>query len=120
MSESVTIHLPDDLARQAHAVAARTQRPVEEVLLDWLGWGVAEMPVDLLSDEQVLAAADSQLDEREQDELSELLARQRDGELDASGRERLATLLRSYRSGMTRKAQAMAIAVARELRPGRN
>lgn len=56
------------------------------------------------------------MDEREQDELSDLLARQREGDLDASGRERLAALLRIYRSGMTRKAQAMAVAVARGLR----
>ena len=117
MSESVTLNLPDDVARLAHAVAARTQRPVEEVLLDWLGRGVAETPVDLLSDEQVLALVDGGMVEFEQDELSDLLARQREGELDAAGRERLAALLRTYRSGMTRKAQATAVAVARGLRP---
>ena len=117
MAESVTLHLPDALARQAHAVAEQTQRPVEDVLLDWLGRIVAKTPVDLLPDEQVLALANGQMDESEQDELSALLAQQREGDLDAVGREQLATLLRTYRAGMTRKAQAMAVTVARGLLP---
>jgi hypothetical protein len=55
------------------------------------------------------------MDEREQDELSALLARQREGDLDANGRSRLDALMRRYRTDMTRKAQAMA--VERGLRP---
>lgn len=117
MTESVTLHLPDDLARQVRAVAEQTQRPVEDVLLDWLGRFAAETPVDLLPDEQVLALTNGQMDEGEQDELSALLAQQREGDLDIAGRERLAALLGTYRAGMTRKAQAMAVAVARGLRP---
>lgn len=89
---------------------------MEKALLDWLGRVAAETPVDLLSDEQVLAVADGQVDDGEQEELSALLVRQREGDLDAAGRERLAALLGAYRTGMTRKAQATAVAVARGLR----
>jgi predicted transcriptional regulator len=117
MSESVTVQLPDELARQMRAVANRTRRPLEEVLLEWLRRAAADTPVDALPDEQVLALTDMQMDEREQDELSALLARQREGDLDANGRSRLDALMRRYRTDMTRKAQAMAVAVERGLRP---
>jgi predicted transcriptional regulator len=115
MSESVTVQLPDELARQMRAVANRTRRPLEEVLLEWLRRAAADTPVDALPDEQVLALADMQMDEREQDELSALLARQREGDLDADGRSQLDALMRRYRTDMTRKAQALA--VERGLRP---
>lgn len=93
MSESVTVQLPDELARQMRAVADQTRRPLEEVLLEWLR-RAADTPVDALPDEQVLALADMQMDEREQGELSALLARQREGDLDADGRSRLDALMR--------------------------
>ena len=117
MSESVTVQLPDELARQMRAVADQTRRPLEEVLLEWLRRAAADTPVDALPDEQVLALADMQMDEREQGELSALLARQREGDLDADGRSRLDALMRRYRTDITRKAQAMAVAVERGLRP---
>jgi predicted transcriptional regulator len=74
MSESVTVQLPDELARQIRAVADQTRRPLEEALLEWLRHAAADTPVDALPDEQALALADMQMDEREQDELSALLA----------------------------------------------
>jgi hypothetical protein len=117
MSESVTIQLPDDLAQLAHAVAAQTQRSVEEVLLDWLGRIAGQTPVNLLSDEQVLALADGQIGEREQKELNTLLSIQNRVDRDAAGRELMTGLLDFYVAGMTRKAQAQAVAVERGLRP---
>jgi hypothetical protein len=36
MSEIVTLELPEHVVRSAQAIAARTHRHVEEVLLDWI------------------------------------------------------------------------------------
>lgn len=52
------------------AVADQTQRPIEAVL-----------PIEQLADDEVLALRDLQLGAGEQDELSELLDRGREGDL---------------------------------------
>ena len=117
MSHLVTLDLPSDLARQAQAVAARSQRRIEDVLLEWLGHAATETPVDLLSDEQVLAVRDQQVSEEQQRELSALLAGQREGRLDSATRQRLDQLMDIYRRGMVRKAQALKVAVERGLQP---
>jgi hypothetical protein len=117
MSESVTIELPDELARQARAVAAQTHRPVEAVLIEWLGYGAGEVPAELLPDVQVLSLAGMRMGEDDQHELGDLLAAQREGILDAAGRTRLDELMALYRRGMVRKAQALKVAVSRGLLP---
>lgn len=53
----------------------------------------------------------------EQAELSGLLVRQREGALDANGRDRLDQLMQSYRRGMILKARAIKVAVERGLQP---
>lgn len=117
MSETVTLELPEDLTRQARAVADRTHRRMEDVLVEWLGQAAIDVPVSLLPDDRVLALCDLQMDNVQQRELSDLLAQQREGTLDQAGRVRLDTLLAIYRHGMVRKAQALHEAVARGLRP---
>jgi hypothetical protein len=117
MSEIVRLELPDVLVQSARSVANRTHRRVEDVLVEWLARAVPDVPVDTLPDDQVLALGELQMSEREQTELSELLAGQREGSLDEVERARLAALMESYRRGMVRKAQALQVAVARGLRP---
>jgi hypothetical protein len=117
MSEQVTLELPSELARNAREVAERTHRSVEDVLLEWLGRAATEIPVEELADEQVLAIADIQLSDEQQVELSNLLARQREGTLDDPSHARLDELMSVYRRGMVRKAQALQVAVTRGLRP---
>jgi len=117
MSETVILELPEDLARHARAVAVRTQRRLEDVLLEWLDKSATDVPVTLLSDDEVLALRDLHLDTTCQRELDALLARQREGMLTESGRVRLEELLAAYRRDMVRKAQALREAVARGLQP---
>lgn len=117
MGERVTVELPDELARRARAVAAQTRRRLEDVLVDWLDRAGAEPAVESLPDEQVLALCDAQLAPEEQDELSDLLARHREGRLPDTERARLDELMRLYRRGLIRKAQALQTAVARGLKP---
>jgi len=90
---------------------------MEDVLLEWLGRAATDAPIDLLPDEQILALRDQQMSEDQQSELGELLASQREGGLGDASRRRLDELMGLYRRGMTRKAQALKVAVDRTLQP---
>ena len=121
MTEVVTLELPDTLARRARAEASRTNRRLEEVLLDWLSQAEAvEPPVESLPDDQVLALSNIQMDPPQSEELSELLARNREGLLDEVAYQHLDQLMQIYRAGLVRKAQALKVAVDRGLRPPLN
>jgi hypothetical protein len=120
MSEIVTLELPDEVARSAREVAARTHRRLEDVLIEWLDRTSAELPVETLPDDQVLALCDMQMDTARQVELSDLLARNREGALADTERQRLDELMLVYRRGTVRKAQAFKVAVERGLHPPLN
>jgi hypothetical protein len=116
MSETIVLELPDPLVHNARTIASQTQRRVEDVLTEWLELVSGELPVELLPDEQVLALCDMQMSEKHQQDLSELLARQREQTLDAPGQARLDVLMQVYRQGMVQKARAFKVAVERGLR----
>jgi hypothetical protein len=120
MAEKVTIELPEDLAQQVRTVAARTQRSFDEVLVDWIRRAGAEPVLELLPAEELLAVCDSEPDPARQEELSELLERNQEGALLDPERQRLDELMRGYRAGLVRKAQALKVAVSRGLRPRLN
>lgn len=116
MADTVTLELPQEVAHLARSVASRTQRPVEDVLVEWLDHMASDFPVEWLPDDEVVALCDLQMDDAEQEELDELLARQRERELAVGDHERLAQLLDIYRRGLVRKAHAFQVAVERGLR----
>ncbi len=120
MTQSVTLELRDEVARSARSFARQTQRRLEEVLVEWIDQAVAELPVDALPDEQILALCDAQLDQQLQTELSELLAANREGMLSQTRQAHLDQLMQYYRRGLVRKAQAWKVAVERGLRPPLN
>ena len=117
MGQTITLDLPADVAQRAAAVAQQTHRQVEDVLLEWLGRAATDVPIESLPDDQVLTLCDLEMSRIEQDELSALLDRQREGTLDDAARRRLDTLMATYRRGMVQKAQALHVAVERGLRP---
>lgn len=117
MSESVTLQVPDSLAQRARALAAATNRRLEEVLLDWLDQAAADPDPSTLSDVDLLRLCDLSLDPDRQEELSDLLARVREGNLSESDRTRLDELMLVYRRGLVLKARAWSVAVARGLKP---
>ncbi len=73
-----------------------------------------------LPDDELLAVCDSQLDDSQQAELSQLLASQNERELADGDQQRLDELLMVYRKGLVTKARAWRTAVARGLRPPLN
>jgi hypothetical protein len=117
VSETVTLVLPEPLAKSARTVAAQTSRRVEDVLMEWLDYAAADLAVELLPDDQVLALRDLQMAVQQQQEMSKLLVGQREHRLNVQQRERLHDLLAVYRHGMVRKAQALTAAVERGLQP---
>jgi hypothetical protein len=117
MSEWITLELPAELVRQARELAAATNRALEDAVADWIGRAVADPPVESLPDAHLLALCDSRLSDTEQDELSELLARNRENELTAADRPRLDGLLAAYRRGLIVKGRAVKEAMSRGLTP---
>lgn len=117
MGVVVTLNITEQVAHQAQAVASSTRRRVEDVLTEWLDRAASETPVDQLPDAEVRTLANMQMRDDEQDELSDLLDAQREGELRDGDRERLDSLMLTYRRGLVRKAQAIKVAVERGLMP---
>lgn len=117
MSLVVTLEIPEDAARRAREIVARTQRRFEDVLVEWIDQSAAEPPVESLSDAEVLALCDLQLSPGEQAELSNLLANNREGRLTKKQLARLGELMDTYERGMVRKSEALKVAVKRGLRP---
>ncbi len=110
MSELLTIKVSDQVARFASKVATQRDLPVEEVLSDLLESAVNDIPVECLSDDEVLALSEMKFSDEQDETLSDLLARQREGQLDSEGRRQLSELMRVYESGLLRKAQALRVA----------
>jgi hypothetical protein len=116
MAEIVTLELSDRLAHQVHEVALATQRRIEEVLLEWIERVVAESPVELLPDDQVLAWCEMQMPPEQQEQLDTLLIRNREEQLNEVEKQELDELMCIYRQGLVRKARAWKVAVERGLK----
>ena len=116
MSERITLELPTELVRRARELAAATNRAFDHAVADWIERAVADPPVESLPDAQLLC--DSQLSAAEQEELSELLALNRESKLGPADRPRLDRLLAAYRRGLVVKGRALKEAVSRGLTPG--
>jgi hypothetical protein len=116
MAEIVTLQLPETLAQKAKEIAAFTHRRLEDVLLEWIDRAITELPVESLPDEQVLAMCDMQMETEQQELFSDLLARNREGQLNNTEVRQLDELMQVYRRGLINKARALKVAVERGLK----
>jgi hypothetical protein len=99
---------------------AKQRNASPETVLEELAYRyLYETPLASLDDEQVLALADLILTEEQQQKLSALLEAQREGHLDAAMKQELEAFMQRYGTMQVRKAQAMAEAVQRGLRPAK-
>lgn len=125
MCAQVTVTLPDDTYRRAEYLARLAGRDIADVLAEMIDQSLhplgkqrlAADPVAELSDADVQAAADAQMDPAQERRLSELLAKQQAGQLASDERPDLLALMQVYQDGLLRKAQALNEAVRRGLRP---
>ena len=124
MSTEVTLILPDAVYQRAERLAQLSRRDVAEVLTEMITASLPllqaqpdlPLPVEALSDTDVLALTDLQLPPTEDRQLSALLDRQQAGTLTEAERAELVALLQAYQEGLLRKAQALREAVQRGLR----
>lgn len=117
MSEIVTLEIPDEVAHRARALATATNRRIEDVVVEWIGRAAAEPVMKSLPDDELLTLCELKLDAAQQVELSALLGRHREGELNDKERVRLDELMAVYRRGLVLKARAIHEAVGRGLKP---
>ena len=117
-----TVNIADDVARQAHRLAALEGRAVEDYMA-----GIVELEIAAdshdeatllasFSDDDVLALADLRMPEQDDHRLHELLDLNSEGQLSSAQEIELAELMRQYDEGMLKKAMGWAEAVRRKLR----
>jgi hypothetical protein len=97
MAKIVTLELPEKLAQRAKEIAALTHGRLEGVLVEWIDRAIAELPVESLPDEQVLALCHMQMESEQQEVFSDLLARNREGQLSDTQVSQLDELMQVYR-----------------------
>jgi hypothetical protein len=123
MSTQITLNLPDEVYRRAENMARLTGRSVADVLAETVEASLSLLgaesspPIPSLSDREVLALADSSMDEQQGQRLSELLDRQQAGTLTPSERFELLALMQAYDEALLRRSIGLAEAVRRGLRP---
>ena len=124
MAVEVTLRLPERLVEHAKRFGEATHREVGQVLADTLElmWATIQMvpehttPVSTLSDEAVLALADTKMDPVQNARLGELQARGKAHGLTDTEQAELLALLQMYQVGQLRKSEGLAEAVRRGLR----
>ena len=122
-SIQVTISLPEDVYQRAERFSRLINRDLASVLADTVGTSlpplsdqVEALPVIAeLSDQAVLDLADSTLPAQQDQRLSELLEKQREGELVADEPQELEALMQVYNEGWLRKTAGVVEAVQRGL-----
>jgi hypothetical protein len=115
MSEQITIQVSDQVVQHAAQVAAQTHQRIEEVLSNWLDSVVTELPLERMSDAEIIALTKLNFTPEQQEEFSRLLEQNREGAIDAEGQARLDELMSVYERGWLRKSHALREAVRRGL-----
>ena len=121
MTIEVLVSLPDNLFRSAERLALNTRQPMSGVLAEVLGealgaWEEQRAPISTLADSEIMSNCDLQMNSQQSERLSELLERQREGELDDDERPELWALMRVYERALVRKSEGLVEAVKRGLR----
>jgi hypothetical protein len=122
----VVLDLPDTLVEHVSSFSQVTQRDVETVLVDtlemmWPAWGTLldhELEdFERLSDEEVLAFAEANMEPDQHARLTELQTRGKLKGLTPSEQFELLVLMHLYQIGLLRKSQGLAESVRRGLCP---
>jgi hypothetical protein len=115
MNQQITLTVSDNVWLYAKAVATQNKQRIEDVLSEWLEKVSDETEVEKLSDVKILALANLQLPESQQETLHELLEKNGEGELTPLERKYLDDLMDVYNDALLTKAKAMRVAVERGL-----
>jgi hypothetical protein len=124
MSTQVIVDLPDNVYRRAQRLAQLTGRDIADILTTTLELSLPPLMSEIevnqslasLSNEEVIARSELQMEVEQDRRLSELLHKQQAGKISEAERIELQALMRVYEMGLLRKSQALAEAVRRGLR----
>jgi hypothetical protein len=116
MGKRVTLHLSNAVIYRAHKLARSTGRDIEDVLAEWLSDCADDMPVEMLSNDEIIALCECPPNIMSELELRHLLRDYRERELTPDEAQRLDELVYRYRRELVRKSQALQVATARGLR----
>ena len=122
-SVQVTISLPEDVYQRAERFSRLINRDLASVLADTVGSSLPPLSDQVetlpaiaeLSDQAVLTLASSTLSTQQDQRLSELLEKQREGELVGDDPHELEALMQVYNEGWLRKTAGLVEAVQRGL-----
>ena len=122
----VTLQLPNSLYERAQQWAAVTRQDLDAALTDALAVALSplptspelEIPVETLTDEQLLAETRRQMPPERGRRLSELSARRRDGVLSVEDQQEVLALAQLYQRIWLRQSEALAEAARRGLIAG--
>jgi hypothetical protein len=117
MSDIYQLRPPDYVVQTAKELADADQNSIEDALIHMLNQAASGPLIEWLPDDSVLALADMKLTDEQQEEFSELLARNREDLLTDEDRARFNEVMKMYRRGMLVKAEALRVAIQRGLRP---
>ncbi len=123
MTVPVTLNLPDEIYQRAERLARLANRDLASILTDTV---VSSLPplsdqidnlpsIEELSDRAILDLANSRLSEAQDVRLSELLGKQREGEMVGNEPQELEALMQIYNEGWLRKTAGLVEAVKRGL-----
>jgi hypothetical protein len=123
MTVPVTLNLPDEIYQRAERFARLANRDLASILTDTV---VSSLPplsdqidnlpsIEDLSDRAILDLANSRLSEAQDRRLSELLGKQREGEMVSDEPQELEALMQIYNEGWLRKTAGLVEAVKRGL-----
>jgi predicted transcriptional regulator len=123
MSIPVTINLPDDIYHRAERFAVLSNQDLSSVLTDTIvhslpsiSSALDRMPsISSLTDPEIIALTQLEMESSEDTRLSKLLDKQQAGTLVENDSIELDGLMQIYREGLLRKATALAEAVKRGL-----
>ncbi len=121
----VTVAISDKVFQHATRLSLATQSNISNIISDTLSFALptmgealnSEAPINQFDDDKVMALAESQMPIEKDERLSDLLYKQREGQLNVDEAAELLSLMVVYYSGWWRKTEALVEAVKRGLRP---
>jgi hypothetical protein len=115
MNQEITIEVSEQVWRRASILAEQKNQKPEDILEEWLEETVAETRIEDLTDEEILNLTALTFGEKQQENFSRLLEKNRENSLDSSEKRDLDALMHSYETGLLRKSKALRVAVERGL-----
>ena len=128
MNKPITLNLPEDVYNRALGLAQLIGRDLTEVLIEAISLSLSSTsPLDKsdrdrakslksLSDREVMAMSELQMESEQDLRLSQLLSKQQADTLSEAERPELWTLMQIYQTLLLKKAVALREAVSRGLR----